>query len=427
MSSRSAPRIGFWLRFFVLVLGSATPSRSAQAQAQVSFSEEADELSSVLQLMHARLALMPSVATYKWRAQLPILDQAREDQLLAEIGQKAEALGLDGSSARALFAVQMQLARALQERTVASLSEHGWRGGKAPDLKTVLRPKLDRIGDQLLLTLARVQPALSVDDLVARHSERASRLLEPLGLTREQVGALLTALSQLRAGTQSALRRILARQELRVGTSGDYAPFSLERGKVLSGSDIARAQRFARSLQVSVRFVRTRWSTLMADYARGAFDIAVGGISVTPERSAVARFSLPYHHGGKTPIARCKDRKRFTTLAEIDQPSVRVIVNPGGTNEAFAKSQLSHASLRVFPDNRAIFAELVQGRADVMVTDDVEVALQTNAHPELCRTTSALFAPADKAWLVQPDEDLLRAVDAWLSAVEAGGQSRLGK
>jgi cyclohexadienyl dehydratase len=94
---------------------------------------------------------------------------------------------------------------------------------------------------------------------------------------------------------------------------------------------------------------------------------------------------------------------------------VRVIVNPGGTNERFARSQLSHAALRSFPDNRTIFAEIIQGRADVMVTDDVEVALQTKLHPQLCRTTRELFAPADKAWLVQPDEQLLREVDAWLS------------
>jgi cyclohexadienyl dehydratase len=129
----------------------------------------------------------------------------------------------------------------------------------------------------------------------------------------------------------------------------------------------------------------------------------------------VARFSVPYHHGGKTAIARCRDRDKLSTLAAIDQPSVRVIVNPGGTNERFARSQLSHADLRVFPDNRTIFAEIMQGRADVMVTDDVEVALQTKLHPQLCRTTRELFAPADKAWLVQPDEQLLREVDAWMS------------
>jgi cyclohexadienyl dehydratase len=93
---------------------------------------------------------------------------------------------------------------------------------------------------------------------------------------------------------------------------------------------------------------------------------------------------------------------------------VRVIVNPGGTNEAFVRERLHSASIQVFPDNRAIFGELVAGRADVMITDDIEAELQHRLHPELCRTSRATFTRAQKAWLVQPDAELLARVDAWL-------------
>jgi cyclohexadienyl dehydratase len=366
--------------------------------------------------MRARLALMPAVAIYKWQHQLPVLDPAREAVVLDETVERAETLGIEGNSARALFALQMTLARALQERTIADLNERGLRGAPVRDLTRVLRPQLDRIGQELLLTLARVQPALAAPDLVTRERARAARLLAPFGVSADETNALLSALAALRTNTRPLYERIVAREELRVGTTGDYAPFSLEQRRVLSGLDITRAQRFAASLGVSVRFVRTRWSTLMQDYARGLFDLAASGISITPERSAVARFSLPYHHGGKTAIGRCKERDKLASLAAIDQPTVRVIVNPGGTNEAFARSQLSHADLRVFPDNRSIFMEIVRGRADVMVSDDVEVALQAELHPELCRTTQELFAPADKAWLVQHDDQLVRAADAFLKA-----------
>jgi hypothetical protein len=68
-------------------------------------------------------------------------------------------------------------------------------------------------------------------------------------------------------------------------------------------------------LHVRVRFVRTSWPSLLADHGRDAFDLAASGISVTPERAQVARFSVPYHGGGKTPIARCTERQRFDTLA----------------------------------------------------------------------------------------------------------------
>src|SRR5262249_20820911 len=165
----------------------------------------------------------------------------------------------------------------------------------------------------------------------------------------------------------------------------DYAPFSVEREGSLRGVDVDLARELGRKLNADARFVKTSWSTLLADYEADRFDIAMGGISVTPERASRAAFSTSYHSGGKTAIGRCVDRTRFATLAQIDRPGVRVIVNPGGTNEKFDREHLEQARLTIFPDNRTIFTELIASHADVMITDDVEVELQSRLHPELSR------------------------------------------
>jgi cyclohexadienyl dehydratase len=213
---------------------------------------------------------------------------------------------------------------------------------------------------------------------------------------------------------------------LRVGTTGDYAPFSLEREGSLSGVDIELAHGLAEALRARVVFVRTTWPTLMDDFAAGRFDVAMSGISVTAERRAVAAFSRSYHQGGKTAIVRCGREAAFDTLAEIDRPAVRAIVNPGGTNERFARAELAHAQLIVHPDNRTVFDEIVLGRADVMVTDDVEVELQTRRRPELCRATRSLFSHADKAFLLPREPALVAEVDRWLGQqVEKGEVGRL--
>jgi len=154
--------------------------------------------------------------------------------------------------------------------------------------------------------------------------------LQPVALA-----ALLTAaLAPAQAGQ---LDDIDARGVLRVGSTGDYKPFSyLPAGGDFIGMDVELAGELARALGVRLQLVPTSWPTLMADLGADRFDLAVSGVSVTAERQRQALFSVPYLHDGKTPITRCDSIARFQTLAQINRPEVRLIVNPGGTNERFA-------------------------------------------------------------------------------------------
>ena len=138
---------------------------------------------------------------------------------------------------------------------------------------------------------------------------------------------ILAALAALQLPSASAapedvLATVRARGVLRVGTTGDYQPFSLRgpEGR-FAGLDIEMAESFARSLGVRAEFVPTSWPNLMQDLAADRFDLAAGGISVTAERQRQAGFSLPYLTDGKTPIARCEHRSRFATLEDIDRPA----------------------------------------------------------------------------------------------------------
>lgn len=214
-----------------------------------------------------------------------------------------------------------------------------------------------------------------------------------------------------------ALQRIEKGGVLRVCTTGDYRPFTLAHGDgTYEGIDIDMARDLAQSLEVRVEFVRTSWPHLMDDFVAGRCDIAMGGVSITLKRLQKADFSAPYLVDGKTPIARCADAARFSSLAAIDRPDVRVIVNPGGTNERFARDSLHSAQLRVYPDNTTIFDEIVRGAADVMITDASETLVQQKLHPGLCAIhPDAPFTYAEKAYLLpQGDLAFKDYVDQWL-------------
>lgn len=217
---------------------------------------------------------------------------------------------------------------------------------------------------------------------------------------------------------------ILARGVLRVGTTGDYKPFSYRVGTTdtFVGSDLELAGDLARSLGVTMQIVPTTWGALMNDLAADRFDVAMGGVSVTLDRQRRAMYSVPYLRDGKTPIARCPDATKYAALAQINQPDVRLIVNPGGTNERFARAHAPLAKLTVWPDNVTIFDRIVAGEADVMITDAIEARLQSRLHPQLCAIhPEAPFDFSEKAVLMPRDAVLKAYVDQWLhQSVETG-------
>lgn len=256
------------------------------------------------------------------------------------------------------------------------------------------------------------------------------RLIRPMRFIQIVALLLVAALpAALPAGAQSVLDTILARGTLRVGLTGDYRPFSLlDKGAGrYEGLDVDMAERLAKALGVKLELVATSWPTLMADLHAGKYDVGMGGISVTLERAKSAFFSVPVMRTGKAPIARCTDQARFTSLADIDKPGVRVIVNPGGTNERFARANIRQAEIVVFPNNAEIFGELAAGRADVMMTDAVETRLQQRLRPELCAVNpDQPFDFSELAYLLPRDAALKQFLDQWLHLqAETGEQRRL--
>lgn len=246
---------------------------------------------------------------------------------------------------------------------------------------------------------------------------------------------LITLLSgmnlEIRAQTANTqLQQIHARGTLRVGTTGDYKPFSYRTNanSPFIGFDIDMAQGLANQLGVKLELVPTSWPSLMNDLAAGRFDVAMSGVSISAEREKLAMFTTSYLRDGKTPITLCSKQQGLQTLEQIDQAHVRVIVNPGGTNERFARDHLSHASITVYADNNHIFDQIVDGKADVMITDAVEARLQQQLKPGLCAVhPDTPFNQSYKAYLLPRDSEWKTYLDQWLQNQQQYLQPRLEK
>ena len=183
------------------------------------------------------------------------------------------------------------------------------------------------------------------------------------------------------------LEDIAERGTIKIGTTGDYRPmsyFNAETGEY-EGIDAELSQIIADSLGVKIEYVKTSWPTLTADTLAGKFDIALCGISRNYNRAKIMAMSDGYGVGifGKTILCRKKDAKKFQTLEDINKPGVRVMINPGGTNEKFAKANLKKATLIVHNENADIPHQVSIGNADIMITETVEALTYIKADKNL--------------------------------------------
>ena len=186
------------------------------------------------------------------------------------------------------------------------------------------------------------------------------------------------------------LDRVLAAKVLRVGTPGDYRPFAIKGDAGYSGHDIDLVEQMAREMGVKVEYVPTSWPKLLADLQADKFDIAVGGITRNVNRLKLVDMLPGYAPFGKVALVRAADKDKFRRREDLDQAGVRVIKNPGGTNEAWVLDNLKAAQVGTHEKNAEIPALIAEGKGDVMITETYEALHYARTDPRL----AALFIDA---------------------------------
>ncbi len=183
------------------------------------------------------------------------------------------------------------------------------------------------------------------------------------------------------------LEDIASRGTIKIGTTGDYIPMSYLNPATgeYEGIDAELSKIIADSLGVKIEYVPTSWPTLSADMQAGKFDIALCGISRNFARAKTMAMSDAYGEGlfGKTILCRKSDAKKFKSVADLNRPEVRIMINPGGTNEKFAHANLPKATLIVHEENADIPIQIAEGKADIMITETVEATSWVKREPRL--------------------------------------------
>jgi len=202
---------------------------------------------------------------------------------------------------------------------------------------------------------------------------------------------------------------------LRVGSSGDYAPFSVRNEAGWLGFDVDVARHFAKDTGRELELVEFRWPALELDMAANRFDVAMSGVTVRPWRARVGTFTRPIARVGAIVLARPGVGR---TLPAVDVASRRVGVNAGGYLERVARRLFRHAEIVPIGDNRQLAQTLRAGTLDAIVSDELEAPIFQRVAPD-----AVAIGPLTndrKAYLAR-DPALAAELDAWLRAREVDG------
>ena len=205
-----------------------------------------------------------------------------------------------------------------------------------------------------------------------------------------------------------------------VGMELAYPPFEMANtaGQPEGVSpDLAAA--LGQFLQRKTEILNLPFDGLIPSLKTGKIDLIISSMTATEERARSIDFSVPYLSTGLCLLA--GKNSPVQTASDCDQPGRTIAVKQGTTGH-LASRQFTKAKVLVLDRETACVLEVVQGRADAFIYDQMSVLKHFQQNPD---TTRALLEPFQtEQWAIgirKGNNDLRNQVNAFLKAFKEQG------
>ncbi|HMM39119.1 MAG TPA: glutamine ABC transporter substrate-binding protein GlnH [Desulfovibrio sp.] len=168
------------------------------------------------------------------------------------------------------------------------------------------------------------------------------------------------------AGAASAKKLIVA-------TDTNFPPFEFKdpaSGKH-TGFDVELWDAIAKKIGAEYDLQPMDFNGIIPGLQSGQIDVGIAGMTIKPERAKVVDFSDPYYNAGLLILVK-SDNKDITDVKSLAGKVVSTKL--GTTSEDFVKKEAGAKDVKLFPNNDAMFMELLSGGADAVVFDSPVVS-----------------------------------------------------
>ena len=181
-------------------------------------------------------------------------------------------------------------------------------------------------------------------------------------------------------GGDGSFKRVL-REGIVIGIANDY-PFTYqdEKTKEFDGLDVRIFREITKLLGIEkVSWQIVQFDAMIPGLISKRWDVAADNIHENPKRLAVIDFTSPAYWYGSSLAVHKGNPKNIHTAADLAGKTVGVV--RGSFNHNFLEKRKDLKELKLYTTNEAEFADLVAGRIDVTMEDDIKVGLFIKNHP----------------------------------------------
>jgi polar amino acid transport system substrate-binding protein len=211
-----------------------------------------------------------------------------------------------------------------------------------------------------------------------------------------------------------------------IGMELAYPPFEMANASGQpEGVSPDLAEALGAFLQRKTAILNLPFDGLIPSLKTGKIDLIISSMTATEERSRSIDFSEPYLSTGLCLLA--GKTSPIQAARDCDQPGRTIAVKQGTTGHLFSR-RFTKAKVLVLDRETACVLEVVQGRADAFIYDQMSVLKHFQQNPD---TTRALLEPFQtEQWAIgirKGNEELRTQVNTFLKTFKAqGGFETLG-
>lgn len=182
-------------------------------------------------------------------------------------------------------------------------------------------------------------------------------------------------------GCQQASDDIHKKEILKVGVSAEYPPFEFQQGGKTVGFDIDLIEAVASELGMKAEIQDMSFHSLISALQTNKIDVAISGMTITPERQKNVDFTDSYYQDTPT-VVFIKEKANLTK----DLTNKKLGVQLGSTPETWAKQQAKlykGVEIISLDANPLLIEKLKLGQIDYVVIGKLQAIEFCKANPAL--------------------------------------------